>query len=286
MNEKDIAAAYDGSAVVADAIAKLNIYRHPVIDTELRFFFSEVEGELREIQARFEHFADHARQLQGEEDFDNEPPADASVAFCTLDLRHILDRGKEKWNGPSRNRKKKGVCIHHTGIHPEMGVPRSVPSTWAGHVKAAPLSLLTQEMIRLCYRIAGQGDYSGQSYHGWSARGALILNLPFDLRTWHGDGANDDYAGYAIDYHSGRGRLESPAEEWVKLSAFIEEMRDEGHPVTELTVHGAWAHKPVDPGAEVIRNVMEPVAKRMDLAIAYDFKRPGCTSIREMLEAG
>ena len=285
MNDSDISIAYDQASILIETVIRLGQYASPE-DPDLSAFIEEAKGELRELAARFEHFADHARQLAGKEDFDDEPVVSAYTSFCTLDLRHILDRGKEKWNGPSRNRKKKGVCIHHTGIHPEMGAPRSVPDDWPGRIAMKSGHLVTDRMIRLCYRIAGQGDYSGQSYHGWSARGALILNLPFDFRTWHGDGANDDYAGYAIDYHSGKGKLENPAEERAKLRAFIAEMRDEEHPVTELTVHGAWAHKTIDPGAEVIREVMEPVANHMGLTILYDFKRPGCTSIREMLEAG
>ena len=282
MNDNDINIAYDQATVLIETAGKLG-YASPE-DPDLVAFIEEAKGELREIAARFEHFADHAREMQSpthEPEGPDEPPE-----FCTLDLRHILERGKKKWNGPSRNRKKKGVCIHHTAIHPEMGAPRSVPDDWPGRITTTSARLITDRMVRLCYRIAGQGNYSGQSYHGWSARGALVLNLPFDWRTWHGDGANDDYAGYAIDYHSGKGRLENPAEERAKLSAFIEALRGEDHDVDELTVHGAWAHKPIDPGAEVIREVMEPVAKDWGLTILYDFKRPGCTSIREMLEAG
>lgn len=249
---------------------------------------AETFEDLDDLAERWRHNLDHMRQLGGAEDTPDDTRILGKDYPVEISVQHVLDRNRRKWNGPSRNRKKKGICLHHTAIAGGMRGPSKVPPGWPERVRDFKHGLLkTDTLIRLAYRVAGQGPrYTGQSYHVWSTRlsGGLIFNLPFDFRTWHGDGANDDFLGYAIDYHSGKDSLWDLQLERIKLTRTVARARDEGHPIEELTVHGAWANKPIDPGAEVIREIMEPVAAGVGLTIDYDFKRPGCTSIGEMLE--
>lgn len=271
----------DARKSVADSGNRLSPFLQPVVE--------ETSVELRELIDRWRHNLDH---IEGEPEAVEE--VDARTEIMLADIRMVRERNRTKWSRPHRNKKKVGICLHHTAIAGGMAGPRTLPSAeearWLSRLlpKAANRAI-HDDLRRLAYRIAGQGPhYHGQSYHVWSTRmhGGLIFNLPFDSRTWHGDGANDDYLGYAIDYHSGKEKLWDIDLERRKLKHTISAARDEGHPIELLTVHGAWANKPIDPGAEVIREVMKPVAKDWGLHINYDVKRPGCTSIREMLEVG
>lgn len=245
----------------------------------------EILADIKEGEQHLTHILDNARDDEVDEGEGLEDSVDPR-SFATLRVDHILDRGRVKWNGPAKSREKKGVCFHHIGVYPGMSAPKNVPDSWPDKVrKDGTEHPLIDEMVRLCYRIAGQGRYKGLSYHGGSIRGGLVVNLPFRLRTWHGDGANSDYAGYFFNYHSGKGALYDPYPmEIEKACRFIALMRDEGHPVEEITVHGAWSRKPLDPGAEVIERVLVPVAERMGMEIDWNWKAAlSYTSMEEMV---
>jgi len=293
MEEKDISKADMYADILRDAAVKISGAGHTEALAE---FWSEAVADLDDLAAEARHFADRFREARGEEDEDIPKLADASE-YSRIDLRVIRGRGKRKWRTPRGSidqqprratlTKKKGICVHHSGIFTGMRGPRRLDEDWS--IIDMRGKEVSPELTSLAYRIAGQGPrYQGQSYHGWSSRlGALFFNLPFDWVTYHGDGSNEDYLGYCIDYHSGKEKLWDIEVERAKLEDFIRLATNEGH-MTEglMTIHGAWSRKEIDPGREVIEEVMIPVAAKMGLGLNLDFKAsPRFVSAREMLKA-
>src|SRR5690606_23436381 len=114
----------------------------------------------------------------------------------------------------------------------------------------------------------------------------LYLNLPFEWVTWHGNGANNDFLGYAWDASSAK---EEPAAEDLigDLRYLVRLARSEGHPIEEITAHCCWTNKPSDPGKAFVRDVMGPAAEELGLRIDWDFraKVKGAKSLGEIIRA-
>src|SRR5690606_3905433 len=88
----------------------------------------------------------------------------------------------------------------------------------------------------------------GVPYHAISgSNSVLYLNLPFEWVTWHGNGANNDFLGYAWDASSLKQtpRADDLIQDLRHLATLA---RREAHPIEELTAHCCWTNKPSDPG--------------------------------------
>lgn len=246
---------------------------------------------------------DRNEELNKCEAGDAEPLSD-DVWRAVYDLRHLMDRPKQKWY-PGRATKKKGICVHHTAVSGGFGAHRSELRRYHAmtheqlEVQARSIKDFKGEPIHSSefddvgralalasrYRGYPSGKYnSGLPYHAISgANSVLYLNLPFDLVTWHGNGANTEYLGYAWDANSNKDDL--PAEDLMAdLHHLVTLARSEGHPIESLTGHCAWTNKPADPGKEFIECVMVPIAKELDLTIDWTFKsKPRAKSLDEIV---
>lgn len=223
-----------------------------------------------------------------------------------IDLRGITDRRKIKWYNPhttlgdrrgsTRRTRKRGVCVHHTAVAGGFGVRRSGVAYYREREidlslwRNAPASLTHEEWVRamalaLRYRGALEVESGGgESYHAITGpNGVLYLNLPLEWVSWHGDGANTDFAGYGWD---GDSRVDAiPAYLFDHLGELIETGRSEGHEMSEITCHCVYTNKPSDPGGRVIEEVILPVAKATGCKVDLDFKaHPRALSLREAIE--
>lgn len=309
---EDLQNAEDLGHLFIDQLADLQSFRINDGDpVDIQPILEDVAVELEDAQARLLHQIDHWRQLQRDEEPDDAVPIPGtSGLYAVLDYRAVGDRNKRKWYTPdtkigdrtgySRLTKKKGVCAHVTqpggpggfgiskarmryyGASVGVGGPSNLPPGLSAHG-------FTPEMLALGDRYAGQyGSQSGVSYHGIASLtpAALFLNLPFDWVSWHGDGANTDFAGFAFDFDTRYDTLDKKARDLFieMLCEFIQDLIGDDHDVGELTIHGAWANK-MDPGPVICREVLVPVAKETGMHIDYDFKQNGGMSFREMLAA-
>lgn len=301
---EDLQNAEDLGNLFIDQLADLQSFAVAKGDPlDVRPIIEDVALELEEAQARMLHQIDHWRQLQrDEEPGDAVPIPGTSDLYAVLDYRAVGNRNKRKWyttntkigdrTGYSRLTKKKGVCAHvvQGGGPGGFGISKARIRHWdKAEIKGPPgLSAAgaTSEMLALGDRYAAQyGNQSGVSYHGIASLtpAALFLNLSFDWVSWHGDGANTDFAGFAFDFDTRYDTLDERTRAIYigMMCEFIDHMRDEGHPAEVLTIHGAWANK-ADPGPVICRDVLVPVAAGMGMEIDYDFQTNGGTSFREM----
>jgi len=274
------------------------------------------------VAARDAYQAEHENDCNEDPDNDVEQPRPLYVKNLALDYRMVQDRGADniKWYNPittigdrtgsTRLTKKRGMCVHHTAVKGGFGTHGSRRSYWADQpMTGQPLVLQPNgesvtakwvvwddeafkdvvhwaEAMALADRYRGYvpGEYNtGVPYHAVRASaGFLVLNLPFEWVTWHGDGANTDFLGFAWD---GDSRYEKPEAEdlYEDLKYVLELARSEDHPIEELTGHCAWTRKPDDPGKPVVE-VMAQLASEEGLKIEWDFKVSGGRSLREVLD--
>lgn len=278
----------DGGEMVSDEVyAFLVEYGFPAETLEdLREYF---ESERRRANERFLEQGEPSFRV-GTDDF----PA-------VLDQRKIMQGRSRKWyllaaeerrTGGRRRTKKQGVCCHHSAVHRGFGVhSATVAEVTAGVVPLPkfvewpldkPDKAVVNRAVALAARYRGvRGE--GVPYHAiTSANSVLTLNLDFELVTWHGDGANNDYLGWAWDGHSGR---ESPPVDSLRadLRRLIAQARCEGHPCTKITAHSVWSRKPTDPGREFVEEVILPVAAEMGCTVDLDEHHGTGRPLREVL---
>lgn len=309
MKIEDLQNAEDLGNLFIDQLADLQSFPVPNGDpVDVKPIIEDVVLELEEAQARMLHQIDHWRQLQGDEEPGDAIDTPLDVEFDRYDYRNVRGRNKRKWYHPntpvgdrrgySRRTKKKGACFHVTqpGGAGGFGI--------AGHRvrhyqkllasgKFDPGEILKDGIgwdpraLALGDRYAGQyGNQSGVSYQGISsALSVLFYNLPFEWVTWHGNGSNTDFAGFAFDFDTRYDKIgEGPYDGDIMIAHalnFIDDLRDEGHPAEELTIHGAWVAK-ADPGPVILNEILIPVAEERGMFIDWDFKTNGGTSINEM----
>ena len=225
------------------------------------------------------------------------------VSGGVIDIRDLIDpvdRAKTKWYNPrSRSSKKKGICFHHTAVAGGYGTHRDRRDLYVGKPRDWSRWLLRPgqdiddnayvKAMALSHRYRGDkasSSNTGVSYHAIrGGNGVLYLNLPFDWITWHGNGSNSEYLGFAWDGNSRQDEIPA-AQLLADLRYVVETARREGHPIATFTCHCAWTNKPHDPGATFIRTVIEPAAKELGCTIDYDFKDTktrGAKSLREIL---
>lgn len=309
MKLEDLQNAEDLGNLLTDQLADLRNFTVPEDDPlDVRPVIGDVALELFEAQTRLLHQVDHWRQLQGDEEPDDAIDTPTDVVFDRYDYRKVRGRNKRKWYLPnttlgdrtsgSRRTKKKGVCFHVTQPGGPGGfgiagfrVRHYEKLLAAGDFDPGEIlkdgSAWDPRALALGDRYAGQyGNQSGVAYHAVSsALGVLYYNLLSEWVTWHGDGSNTDFAGFAFDFDTRYDKIgEGPYDIDVMLAhamSFIDDMRDDGHPAEELTIHGAWVAK-ADPGARIINRILIPLAEERGMTIDWDFKQNGGTSINEM----
>lgn len=193
-------------------------------------------------------------------------------------------KGRCRWYPERQNRKATGVCFHHTAVHGGFGTHRSVRSQFLG----------TPEEVRalaLGHRYRGMPELlnkrGAQPYHAiWNEHVQTLYYVhPFERVTWHGNGANKRFLGFAWDERSKevRDRFDvSGAQDAARR--FVLDARAEGHPIEEFTCHSAWTNKPHDPGADFIDLVISPVADELDIFIDWDFTDPSKKRAKSMAE--
>ena len=229
-------------------------------------------------------------------------------------------------SGSTRRTLKDGICFHHTAVSQGYGTHASRREFWQGILEREGGLLWTPEVeqadgslvdtawivppsgpaweplsakekadawvraMALADRYRGfkpGGSNSGAPYHVVSAANSvLVLNLPFDWVTWHGNGANTRFLGFGWDADSRKDKLDA-ADVARDVEVTIELGRQEGHFAKglEFTCHCAWTNKPTDPGVEFIEMLLE-LAPRVGATVDLDFKiSPTARSLREVLKA-
>jgi len=321
---EEIGAATECYDVLRDAAVSMELARRDEHDADFQDLVRSSVAAVQDEIERFAHYIDqrNAATFENEEkEKGNSVDISDDHLFAVLDIRMMLEREKRKWylpttmlgdvTGSTRLTKKRGVCVHGTAVKGGFGVHKRVLerytsrdidwSRWLqepqeGLVAPVELHMLWARAMALSHRYRGDpaGKYnSGVPYHAISgANSVLYLNLPFDWVTWHGDGSNNDYLGYALDFHSGKDVIESAngakyhPDDLVKdLKFVILKAREEGHDIEEITCHCAWTNKPNDPGKAYIEQVLMPVAADTGCYINQDFKVGRGKSIAEVLAA-
>lgn len=257
-------------------------------------FLESLEGltiddmQKREIKEHIRHVVNMAEvSTEADDDEDLLERPKYSPGTPIIDQRHLLNRPARKWYR-NRETKKIGICFHHTAVKGGFGIHRSTLATFnkiftapgsseAGrlgkriglanchpvNLNKTPEELAKIQALAARYRGAGQpGKYNkGVPYHAiFSREGNLYLNLPFDWVTWHGNGANTDYLGFAWDGRSGVDTYD-PIALVNAITALCEKMKAEGHTVEKFTIHSAWTRKPSDPGSYFLQDVIMPAAE-------------------------
>lgn len=254
-----------------------------------------------DISAYYEAIEARSLERARETHVETHPVGDDSFP-AVLDQRQIMQGRPRKWYqlsptlgdrvGGRRATKKIGICCHHTAVHRGFGVHDAtlqdvraskgpIPKLVEWPVDK-PDADVVERALALAARYRGvRGE--GVPYHAiTSANSVLILNLDFHLVSWHGDGANNDYIGWAWDGHSGR---ESPpvASLCADLRRLISLAREEGHPCDRITTHSVWSRKPSDPGREFVVGVILPVAAEMGCTVDLDEHHGTGRPLREVL---
>lgn len=223
--------------------------------------------------------------------------------------------------GSSRRTLKRGIGFHHSAVDGGVGTHKSRRDFWRKHgVKFDGLTikdvdgvarpafwhnwqeivslkrLSDEELLEVWCRAMALADRfrgfptsptnEGLPYHVIrAANSVLVLNLPFDWVTWHGDGMNTWFLGFAWDALSTQDELDE--DDMLRdVEATMRLGRDEGHfkDGCEWTMHCAWTNKPRDAGKDFAQMLVSN-AKRLGATVNVDFKdSPGCMSIREVLE--
>lgn len=226
-------------------------------------------------------------------------------------------------SGRTRRTKKKGLCAHCTAVPGGFGVHKgrvrfwesagldwtpSVPqpngelaqASWVVQPSAEVIDNYSGSDLEAYARMMAIGDryrgfkpqkYNyGVPYQGISAANScLYYNLPFEWVTFHGNGANTDFLGYAWDGHSkkdtitdGPGKYQA-SDLLADCERLVDDARAEGHSMEEITCHGCWTPKPFDPGKDFILMVLVPLSESRNMKIDWDFKTNGGISMREMV---
>jgi len=271
-----------------------------------------------EFRRQLEEYIEHTTNAAGEPENATErkqtgedEDCSGDFLFAVYDQRNLLSRPRRKWYSPkTTTSRKKGICVHHTAVHGGHGPHRSkvneylrrgvqdysASSPWLvapmdpdyGRAVEPTREEWARAMALACrFRGEPAQKYNyGLSYQVISAANSVLyLNLPFDWVTWHGNGANRDYLGFAWDMDSRKAgpTADDPACEDVlaDLQYTLNLARSEGHPIERVTTHSAWTNKPHDPGALFIENVIVPFAEKNALVVDWDFKVEGGRSMAE-----
>lgn len=220
-------------------------------------------------------------------------------------------------SGRARRTYKRGFAFHHTAVKGGASPHKSRIKHWEKRGIAWELNVDTpgasqpgQWLVRPQPEFLGEGDealkrwaramaladrYRGFPSQNWNRgmpyqdisgpNSVLYLNLPADWVTFHGNGSNNDFIGYAWDGHSEHDAFDEDDLLWDFRKA-VEIHRAEGHFADELefTAHCAWTRKPVDPGKLLLEFIVDRVAPDLGAVVNLDFKvSANARSIGEVL---
>lgn len=254
------------------------------------------------------------------------PPPEA--LYAAYNQRMVQDRGAEniKWrniyaaNGLTQ---KRGICFHHSAVKGGYGtrndrveywterplsftpsVPQpngvSVVSAWPvrpvdglGEGDEAHDRWVQAMAIADRYRGHVSAEFNrGVSYHAIvHPNRVLYYNLPLSWVSFHGDGANEGFVGFAWDGNSNPSEGEPDTFDPVQMRANIEHVietgRGEGHfgGGLEFTMHSCWTNKPHDPG-RVFAQFLVDIAPELGATIDMDFKVGNGQSFNDTLASG
>lgn len=224
---------------------------------------------------------------------------------AVYDQRAVRHRDEVEWK-TNKTSKKRGICFHHTAVKGGFGtrtdrvnywkrvtitstpsVPlsngQSVRTAWAVPPSADRLGEGDEAIARwaramaLADRFRGYvydaGSNGGVPYHAVSCTNSvLVLNLPFDWWTWHGNAANEHYLGFAWDGHSAHDTFDRDLL-MAQIQYVIGVGRSEGHFTEDLrfTGHCCFSNKSIDPGKAFAEFLVE-IADRCGATIDLDYK--------------
>jgi len=226
-------------------------------------------------------------------------------------------------SGSTRNTYKRGICFHHTAVAGGFGTHGSRRDYWEKQIDsglwtpkvpqpngkmvqtewidqprgAAWEELSAAERDQAWVRAMALGDRyrgykpqqynTGVPYHVVSgANSVLYLNLPFRWVTWHGNGANNWYLGFAWDANSNDDNLHEEDME-ADVRRVIEIGRGEGHFADglEFTMHCAFTNKPTDAGRKFAEFLVD-LADKVGATIRMDYKaKDSYSSFNDVLAA-
>jgi len=227
--------------------------------------------------------------------------------------------------GSTRLTKKRGICFHHTAVKGGFGTHSSRRDYWANqglswspavpqpNGKTAPgiwrsqpsgnmngvrwQDLNEQQQTDAWVRAMALADryrgYVPQDYNNGvpyqvisGPNSVLYYNLPFDWVTYHGNGANTHYLGYAWDAKSTVDTF-NPDDLLRDIKQTIHDGKEEGHfqDGLEFTMHCVYTNKPDDVG-KVFAEFLVDIAEECDATIRMDYKaHPSYKSFNEVLAA-
>jgi len=199
--------------------------------------------------------------------------------YAVYDQRDQMAGRPIKWKRWQKT-KKIGICFHHTAVFNGFGARKGDIADFMKVVETFGPEWLVKPQgdwddYQIARHLAVAKRYRRLSYHAIMApNSVLVLNLPFDFFSFHGDGANRNYLGVAWDALSSRQPIDDTLARDLQrdLEDLIDRMIADGHECREFTCHCAWTNKPSDPGRDFILKVMVPVAKRHGITIRWDFK--------------
>jgi len=208
-------------------------------------------------------------------------------------------------SGSSRRTRKKGICVHHTAVKGGFGARSSRTSYWKKQGILWQLEVQTPNKVQpanwpvvIDPEYLGEGDEAlerwaramaladryrgyvsdeynrGVPYHAISgANSVLYLNLDGEWVTWHGNGANNHYLGYAWDGNSNHDSFDED-DLMADFETLVATYGAQGHFADELefTAHCAWTNKPSDPGKLFLEFIVDKVAPKLGGTVDLDFK--------------
>jgi len=233
---------------------------------------------------------------------------DGDTLMAVFDNRGVPDsQRKRKWTvrgGRIKETRKIGFLFHHTRVAKVVkgelvsagfGASAQLVRQYEERIAAGDRSPMvegmqgfgnehpdiTPEQWSRAHALAHR--YKDQSYHALTAKNSVLyVNQRFERRTWHGDGANDNYLGHAYDSDL-RYDTFDPDEVFLDIATLKDIGDDEGHPLTQLSCHCCWTNKPHDPGKLYVEFLLDRVAPALRLQYDLDFKTNGGRSLREVL---
>lgn len=269
-----------------------------------------------ETLERLVEFATH--EQPDPSDVDPEDDVAEASSLMVIDQSHMMKRdvkwyglssGDDDTVGSTRSTRKRGVCYHHTAVRRGFGVkepvlklltPKVLNGDYSGIVMPGSLlhvsgpKAITPIVAAYCARFRGDMPASlrardpdtgleikyGESYHWvFSEKHKLLLhNLPDRLVSWHGNGANNWYLGFAWDGDS-RYDIPNPYDIMEALGVVY----DTDPEMDTITTHSQWTNKPHDPDAWHIANVILPFARKRNLKVDLDFATNGGQSMNLIL---
>lgn len=146
--------------------------------------------------------------------------------------------------------------VHHTGVRGGFGLT-------SYHLKASggdPLEGRAARYRKLPYHAV----YSPKDQ-------ASIIQWPFWMYTHHGNSMNRYTIGWAVDLDSRFDQVDPDAMILAGIHV-VATFRELGCPMEYIETHSQHSAKPSDPGPEIMRDVLMPLAKHMNMTIRGDVK--------------